>query len=125
MKDKLPSSSHEEREAQRRKRAQEEQEAYQRHLHIRRQMSKAMETGEPQLLGKDRNGKDVYIEPPQMPRGYPGYGGGGRIRMVDLMEEGMVVDSGCLWLVVWLVVLCWVGCYSRVWWDLKMVLRSM
>merc|ERR1711977_414162 len=60
MKDKLTSSSHEEREAQRRKRAQEEQEAYQRHLHIRRQMSKAMETG-----------------PPQMPRGYPGYGGGG------------------------------------------------
>merc|ERR1712093_875596 len=56
MKDKLTSSSHEEREAQRRKRAQEEQEAYQRHLHIRRQMSKAMETGEPQLLGKDRNG---------------------------------------------------------------------
>ncbi|KAH9224208.1 hypothetical protein DL95DRAFT_400735 [Leptodontidium sp. 2 PMI_412] len=76
MKDKLTSSTHEEREAQRRQRAEEEQQAYERHLHIRRQMSKAMETGQPQLLGKDRNGKDVYIEPPQMPTGY-GYGGGG------------------------------------------------
>ncbi|KAK0106742.1 hypothetical protein ONS96_004360 [Cadophora gregata f. sp. sojae] len=77
MKDKLTSSTHTEREAQRRRRAQEEQAAYQRHLHIRQQMSKALETGQPQLLGKDRNGKDVYIEPPQLPRGYPGYGGGG------------------------------------------------
>ncbi|CZT41805.1 uncharacterized protein RSE6_01595 [Rhynchosporium secalis] len=77
MKDKLTSSTHEEREVQRRRREEEERQAYQRHLHIRRQMSKAMETGQPQLLGKDRNGKDVYIEPPQMPMGYGGYQRGG------------------------------------------------
>ncbi|KAL2073983.1 hypothetical protein VTL71DRAFT_7761 [Oculimacula yallundae] len=77
MKDKLTSSTHEEREVQRRQREEQERQAYQRHLHIRRQMSKAMETGQPQLLGKDRNGKDVYIEPPQMPSGYPGYQRGG------------------------------------------------
>ncbi|KAI6711332.1 hypothetical protein JHW43_006162 [Diplocarpon mali] len=77
MKDKLTASTHTEREASRRQRAQEEAAAYERHQHIRRQMSRALETGEPQLLGKDRNGKDVYIEPPQMPRGYAGYGAGG------------------------------------------------
>lgn len=76
MKDKLTSSTHEEREMDRRRRAEEEQRAYERHQHIRRQMSLAMETGQPQLLGKDKNGKDVYIEPPQMQQGY-GYGGGG------------------------------------------------
>ncbi|PBP19984.1 hypothetical protein BUE80_DR009215 [Diplocarpon rosae] len=77
MKDKLTSSTHTEREAARRQRAQDEAAAYERHQHIRRQMSRALETGEPQLLGKDRDGKDVYIEPPQMPRGYGGYGAGG------------------------------------------------
>jgi len=35
-------------------------------------MSKAAETGVPQLLGKDKDGKDVYIEPPGA--NYPGYG---------------------------------------------------
>ena len=35
-----------------------------------------METGEPQLLGKDKDGKEVYIEPPNgmgMPQGARGY----------------------------------------------------
>lgn len=76
LKDKLTSSTHEEREADRRARAEQERKAYEQHLHVRRQMSKAMETGQPQLLGKDRNGKDVYIEPPQGPGGF-GYPGGG------------------------------------------------
>lgn len=78
MKDKLTSSTHEEREAARLKREEEEREAYRQHLHIRQQMSKAAETGEPQLLGKDRQGRDVYIEPPAGPGGFGGgYGGGG------------------------------------------------
>lgn len=76
MKDALTSSTHEEREAERAQRARDEAAAYERHQHIRRQMSRAMETGEPQLLGRDRNGKEVYIEPPQMRQGYR-YGGGG------------------------------------------------
>ena len=77
LKDKLTSTTHEQREAQRRQRAIEEQQAYERHQHIRQVMSRAMETGQPQLLGKDRDGKDLYIEPPQgsgMPlRGGYGY----------------------------------------------------
>ncbi|KAI9048391.1 hypothetical protein LZ554_007227 [Drepanopeziza brunnea f. sp. 'monogermtubi'] len=76
MKDKLTSSTHQEREAQRQQRARDEATAYERHQHIRRQMSKAMETGQPQLLGRDREGKEVYIEPPQMPTGF-GYGSRG------------------------------------------------
>ncbi|CZR60600.1 uncharacterized protein PAC_10496 [Phialocephala subalpina] len=75
MKDKLTGSTHEEREASRRKREEEERKMYAQHQHIRRQMALAAETGQPQLLGKDSQGKDVYIEPPSDPYG-GGYGGG-------------------------------------------------
>jgi len=75
MKDKITGSTHEERERQRRQREEEERQAYMAHMRMREAMVKALETGEPQLLGKDRQGKDVYIVPPGghgMPRG--GYG---------------------------------------------------
>ena len=47
---------------------------YQRHLSIRQAITKAMQTGEPQLIGRDRDGKDVWLEPPQYSgsRSYPG-----------------------------------------------------
>jgi hypothetical protein len=77
MKDKLTHSTHEEREIRRRKREEDERRAYAQHQHFRQQMAKAAETGVPQLLGKDSDGKDVYIEPPGGPGGYGGYGGGG------------------------------------------------
>ena len=70
LKDKLTGSTHEEREAYRRRRYAEERKQYEAHLAFRQAMSRAAETGEPQLLGKDRDGKDVYVEPPS---GY-GYG---------------------------------------------------
>lgn len=76
IKDKLTHSTHEQRLAQRRKRDEEEAATYRRHQHIRRQMSLAAETGVPQLLGKDKEGKEIYIEPPGGPGGYGGYGGG-------------------------------------------------
>lgn len=72
MKDKFTSSTHAEREAERAKRAEEERRVYEMHQKIRRAMATAMETGQPQLLGKDKDGKDVYIEPPAQ----TGYGGG-------------------------------------------------
>lgn len=74
MKDKLTGSTHQEREQARRAREEEERKLYARHLHIRKQMSLAAETGKPQLLGKDENGKEVWIEPPQ-DMGYGGMGG--------------------------------------------------
>ncbi|KAL8932550.1 MAG: hypothetical protein Q9216_006786, partial [Gyalolechia sp. 2 TL-2023] len=64
LKDKLTSTTHQQREEQRRQRAIAEQEAYARHMELRRAMVQAMRTGEPQLVGKDRNGQDIYIEPP-------------------------------------------------------------
>lgn len=78
MKDKLTGSTHEQREAARRQRAIAEQQAYERHRKLREAMVKAMQTGEPQLVGKDHNGRDLYIEPPQqqsydMPPGGYGY----------------------------------------------------
>jgi len=74
MKDKITSSTHEEREAARRQREEEERKAYEQHLAFRRCLQKAMETGQPQFFGKDHQGKDVYISPPTA-QGY-GYGGG-------------------------------------------------
>ena len=76
LKDKITHTTHEQREVERRKRAEEEQRAYARHQAIRQAMARAMETGEPQLIGKDKDGKDLYIEPPQggpMPQGAYGY----------------------------------------------------
>lgn len=85
VKDKLTGSTHEEREQERARREQKERELYQRHLAIRDAMNKALQTGEPQLIGRDRDGQDVWLQPPQY-RGssqYPGgygvspYGSGG------------------------------------------------
>jgi len=79
LKDKVTSSTHEQREKEREQRAQDEERAYRAHQAIRAAMSKAAETGEPQLLGKDKDGKDVYIEPPygsgQGMQGTTGFGG--------------------------------------------------
>jgi len=67
MKDKMTHTTHQQREQERIRRAEEEQRTYQRHMELRQAMSRAAQTGQPQFVGKDRNGKDVYIEPPQGP----------------------------------------------------------
>lgn len=76
MKDKVTNSTHEQREAHRRQRAEEERIAYERHQVIRRAMSMAMQTGQPQPIGKGKDGREIYIEPPNgviMPPGAQGY----------------------------------------------------
>jgi len=77
MKDKLTGSTHAERTAQRRQREEEEQRAYERHRMLRQAMQRAAETGQPQHVGKDKDGKDIYIEPPEgaagLPQGAYGY----------------------------------------------------
>lgn len=78
LKDRITHSTHAERQAERdAKRAQreaDERRMYEQHQAFRRAMAKAMETGQPQLLGTDSRGKQVYVEPPM---GYGGYAGGG------------------------------------------------
>lgn len=55
-------------------------------MHIRTQMVRAQETGVPQLLGKDEQGREVYIEPPGIePLGMGGMGG---FRGMGGMEGG-------------------------------------
>ena len=77
FKDKFTGMTHEEREQERKQRAEEEQRLYEQHLKYRQAMRKALETGQPQFIGKDKQGKDVYIEPPSTQGSYGGYGGGG------------------------------------------------
>ena len=74
VKDKLTGSTHEERVQEREERYAAETRAYQRHIMLRQAMSKAIETGQPQLIGKDKEGRDMYLEPPQAGQGW---GGGG------------------------------------------------
>jgi hypothetical protein len=76
MKDRLTHSTHQEREKDRAARAKEEQAAYKTHLAFRQAMSRAIQTGQPQFVCKDREGRDIYIEPPNgpsLPNGARGY----------------------------------------------------
>jgi hypothetical protein len=75
MKDRVTHSTHTEREAARQQRAIEEQKAYEAHVATRRAMSRAIETGQPQFLGKGKDGRDVYVESPYGPSIHNGPGG--------------------------------------------------
>lgn len=74
FKDKLTGTTHEEREQQRARRAEQERQMYENHLRVRRAMGEAARTGQPQWVGKDGDGKDIYIEPPMYQGGYYGRG---------------------------------------------------
>jgi hypothetical protein len=77
LKDKVTGTTHEERQQQRVAREAEEQRMYEQHMRIRKAMTKAMQTGEPQPIGKDKDGKELYISPPKQPTyASGGYGGG-------------------------------------------------
>ena len=76
IKDKWTHTTHEERELDQIAKAE-------RIRHTREAMEIAMATGEKQLVGRDANGQDVYVEPPSRsqynasgysPYGYGGYG---------------------------------------------------
>lgn len=78
LKDKVTGTTHEERVRERARREEEERQYYEAHLKLRQAMQKAQMTGQPQFFAKDRDGKDIYIEPPSGPGfGYGGYGTGG------------------------------------------------
>lgn len=64
IKDRIMHTDHQQRMAERERRAERERQAYAAHLAARRALSRAIQTGEPQLLCKDRDGKNVYIVPP-------------------------------------------------------------
>ena len=65
MKDKMTNTTHQQREVERLQRAEQERQQYQRYMELRQAMSRAAQTGQPQLVGKGKDGKDVFIEPPQ------------------------------------------------------------
>ncbi|EXJ94000.1 hypothetical protein A1O1_02393 [Capronia coronata CBS 617.96] len=78
LKDKVTGTTHEERVRDRARREEEERRYYEAHLKLRQAMQKAQMTGQPQFFAKDKDGKDIYIEPPSGPGyGYGGYGARG------------------------------------------------
>lgn len=72
LKDKMTNTTHEEREAKRKAEKEAEQRALERHRAIRQLLIKATQTGQPQLVGRDKQGRDIYAQPP--PPGAYGYG---------------------------------------------------
>jgi hypothetical protein len=76
FKDKVTGMTKEEREQERRQRAERERQIYEQHQRVRRGMAEAARTGQPQFVGKDGDGKDIYVEPPAPPTGPYGYGNG-------------------------------------------------
>ncbi|GAM89090.1 hypothetical protein ANO11243_071250 [Dothideomycetidae sp. 11243] len=89
LKNKITGTTHSEREEVRQSRARAEKEAYQRHIAMRKAMMRAAETGQPQYIGQDKNGEDVYVQPPTQYDNsyYPGMVGGGS--MLNPYSAGM------------------------------------
>ncbi|RYP12778.1 hypothetical protein DL765_007156 [Monosporascus sp. GIB2] len=73
LKDRLTGTTHEQREAARRKREEEERELYRQHMAFRGGLLAAIRDDRPQLLGHDTSGRPVYLEPPGS--GYAGVSG--------------------------------------------------
>lgn len=73
FKEKVTGQTKEERARERQLRDQQEREYYEAHQRFRQCLQQAQMTGKPQFFAKDRDGKDIYIEPPNT--GYGGYGG--------------------------------------------------
>ena len=64
FKDALTGTTHEQRAAERARRAAAERELYRQHRQLRRAMLEAMRTGRPQPLGRDEDRVHVFLEPP-------------------------------------------------------------
>ncbi|KAH6654936.1 hypothetical protein BKA67DRAFT_558996 [Truncatella angustata] len=64
MKDKFTGTTHEKRAKDRQQREQNERDMYKQHQLFRRGLAAAIETNQPQLLGQDDDGIEVYLEPP-------------------------------------------------------------
>lgn len=78
FKDKVTGTTHAEREAERARRAEQERKLEEQHRRFRAAMAEAARTNKPVKVGVDKNGKDVWVEPPP-PDPYlngGGYGGG-------------------------------------------------
>ncbi|GAK66756.1 uncharacterized protein PAN0_014c4979 [Moesziomyces antarcticus] len=72
LKDKMTNTTHEEREAKRKAQREAEQRAMQQHAMIRQALVTATRTGQPQFIGKDQQGREIFAQPPP-----PGAFGGG------------------------------------------------
>ena len=85
LKDKVTSSTREERDQKRAKRAEEERQYYEAHQRFRTALAKAQQTGQPQWMAKDKDGKDVYVQPPNYNSGF----GDNNPRVIDPYTQGL------------------------------------
>ncbi|EPQ28044.1 uncharacterized protein PFL1_04371 [Pseudozyma flocculosa PF-1] len=64
LKDKMTGTTHEQREQQRRQREAAERRAMEQHQMIRNALIRAAQTGQPQFLGRDQQGREIFAQPP-------------------------------------------------------------
>lgn len=88
LKDRLTGTTHEQRAAERARRASAELELYRQHRQLRRAMHEAMRSGRPQLLGRDADRVHVFLEPPG--HTFPGVAG---VRRVSPYVSEVVYDE--------------------------------
>jgi len=74
FKEKVTGHTKEERAQIKQQREEEERQYYEAHARFRDCLTRAQMTGQPQFFAKDKDGKEIYIEPPNM--GYSQYGAG-------------------------------------------------
>jgi hypothetical protein len=64
MKNKMTGKTHEQRVAERKRQREADRKAAEQHRIIRAALNKASQTGQPQLVGRDKQGKEIYAQPP-------------------------------------------------------------
>lgn len=69
IKDKFTGTTHAEREAKRKQRADEEQQGYEFHQAMRKAMAESIRTGNPAYITTDKDGNKLYVEPPDYAKG--------------------------------------------------------
>ncbi|PWY97804.1 hypothetical protein BCV70DRAFT_202557 [Testicularia cyperi] len=72
LKDKMTNTTHAEREAKRAAQKEAERRAWEQHQQLRQALNRATQTGQPQLIGRDAQGREIFAQPPP-----PGAFGGG------------------------------------------------
>ncbi|KAH6627256.1 hypothetical protein B0J18DRAFT_478284 [Chaetomium sp. MPI-SDFR-AT-0129] len=70
LKDRLTNTTHAQRAATRARRAAAERDLYTQHRVLRKALLDAVESGQPQPLGRDEQGRELFLEPPGVV--YPG-----------------------------------------------------
>lgn len=64
LKDKMTGTTHEQRVQERKRREEAERRAMEQHMMIRQALIRSVQTGQPQFIGRDSAGREIFAQPP-------------------------------------------------------------